>query len=78
VDGVLTDFAQLTLAIGEEIRGSTTLAQGINDDFDSTSAKLKGTMTRMLRMAERTGIGWRIWAGFFAAVTFLFWYVWLF
>jgi blocked early in transport 1 len=74
----LTGFAQLTLKIGDEIRGSTALAQSINDDFDSTSSRLKGTMNRMLRMAERTGIGWRVWAGFFAAVIFLFWYVWLF
>jgi blocked-early-in-transport protein 1 len=74
----LTGFAQLTLKIGDEIRGSTALAHSINDDFDSTSSRLKGTMNRMLRMAERTGIGWRVWAGFFAAVIFLFWYVWLF
>jgi blocked-early-in-transport protein 1 len=35
-------------------------------------------MTRMLRMAERTGVGWKVWLGFFAAVFFLFFYVWLF
>lgn len=35
-------------------------------------------MKRMLRMAERTGVGWRVWVGFFAAVMLLFWYVWLF
>ena len=50
----------------------------MNDTFESTSGRLKNTMNRMLRMAERTGIGWRVWAGFFAAVIFLFWYVWLF
>jgi blocked-early-in-transport protein 1 len=35
-------------------------------------------MRRMLRMAESTGVGWRVWLGFFAAVMLLFFYVWLF
>jgi blocked-early-in-transport protein 1 len=34
-------------------------------------------MTRMLRMAERTGVGWRVWLVFLLAVFFLFFYVWL-
>jgi blocked-early-in-transport protein 1 len=32
----------------------------------------------MLLMAEKTGVGWRVWVGFFAAVMLLFIYVWLF
>jgi len=68
----------MTLAIGDEIRDSTALAEKMNDSFDSTRARLRGTMTRMLRMAEKTGVGWRVWLGFFAAVILLFWYVWLF
>lgn len=35
-------------------------------------------MNRMLRMAESTGIGWRVWLGFFFAVFLLFFYVWIF
>lgn len=50
----------------------------MNDNFDSTRARLRGTMKRMIRMAEKTGVGWRVWLGFFAAVGLLFWYVWLF
>jgi blocked-early-in-transport protein 1 len=34
-------------------------------------------MNRMLRMAERTGVGWRVWLLFFAAVFMLFFYVWV-
>jgi blocked-early-in-transport protein 1 len=67
----------LTIAIGSEIRDSTNLANSMNDGFDSTSTRLKGTMNRMLRMAEKTGVGWKAWLGFFAAVILLFWYVWL-
>lgn len=69
---------QLTMKIGDEIRDSTALAEKMNDGFGNTSAKLKGTMNRMLRMAQKTGVGWKVWVGFFAAVIMLFWYVWLF
>lgn len=50
----------------------------MNDSFDSTRQRLRGTMKRMLRMAERTGVGWKVWLAFFAAIILLFWYVWLF
>ncbi|KAK2733206.1 protein transport protein bet1 [Myotisia sp. PD_48] len=68
----------ISVAIGHEIKDSTALAEKMNDTFDSTRVRLKGTMNRMLRMAERTGVGWRIWLLFFTAVFFLFAYVWLF
>ncbi|KAI9792295.1 MAG: protein transport protein bet1 [Peltula sp. TS41687] len=69
---------QITLAIGDEIRDSTALAEKMNDQFDSTRSRIKGTMNRMLRMAERTGVGWKVWLLFFAAVSGLFLWVWLF
>jgi blocked-early-in-transport protein 1 len=68
----------MTMAIGDEIRESSALAEKMNSSFENTSLRLKGTMNRMLRMAEKTGVGWRVWLGFFAAVIVLFWYVWLF
>ncbi|KZZ97060.1 Appr-1-p processing [Ascosphaera apis ARSEF 7405] len=45
----------VTLAIGDEIRDSTALAEKMNETFDTTRVKLRGTMNRMLRMAEKTG-----------------------
>lgn len=69
---------QLTSAIGDEIRDSTALAEKMNDTFDNTRARLRGTMNRMLRMAEKTGVSWKVWLMFFAAVIVLFWYVRLF
>lgn len=74
----VSQLKQLSMAIGEEIRDSSSLAQTINDSFENTSVKLKGTMRRMLRMAEKTGVGWRVWLGFFVAVWLIFFYVWLF
>lgn len=74
----VSQLKQLSIAIGDEIRDSSSLAATINDSFENTSVKLKGTMRRMLRMAERTGVGWKVWLGFFAAVWLIFVYVWLF
>lgn len=68
----------MTVAIGDEIRDSSALAEKMNDSYDATRARLRSTMNRMLLMAERTGVGWRVWLGFFAAVGMLFTYVWLF
>ena len=50
----------------------------MNDAFEDTRIRLRGTMNRMLLMAEKTGVGWRVWLGFFALIIFLFLYVWLF
>ncbi len=69
---------QMTLAIGDEIRESSALVEKMNDSFDNTRIRLRGTMNRMLLMAERTGVGWKVWLAFFAAVAFLFFYVWVF
>ena len=77
-DRVADPCCQLTVAIGDEIRDSTALAEKMNDSFDGTRVRLRGTMRRMLRMADRTGISWKAWLAFFAAVIVLFWYVWLF
>ncbi|KAK2793613.1 protein transport protein bet1 [Onygenales sp. PD_10] len=68
----------ITIAIGDEIRDSSALAEKMNDTFDNTRVRLRGTMNRMLVMAEKTGVGWRVWLGFFCAVFMLFTYVWLF
>ncbi|KAI9671216.1 MAG: protein transport protein bet1 [Caeruleum heppii] len=77
LSGKVQQFKDLTLQIGHEIRSSSALASDINDSFDSTRQRLRGTMGRMLRMAKKTGVGWRVWLGFFAAVVLVFWWVWL-
>ncbi|KAJ9636523.1 uncharacterized protein PV06_01569 [Exophiala oligosperma] len=74
----VSQLKTLTIAIGDEIRDSSTLASQINDTFENTGVRLRGTMRRMLRMAERTGVGWKVWVLFFVAVWALFAWVWLF
>ena len=67
---------QITLAIGDEIRDTSNMSD-LNDSFDNTRVRLRGNMTRMLRMAERTGVGWRVWLAFFVAVFMLFAWIWI-
>ena len=67
----------MTNLIGDEIRDSTALTEKMNDQFENSRNKIKGTMNRMLAMAKKTGVGWKAWVGFFAVVTLLFWWVWL-
>ncbi|KAL6720300.1 protein transport protein bet1 [Lecanora helva] len=74
----LTLSPQLTVSIGDEIRSSSSLADTMNDSFDNTRVRLRGTMNRMLVMAEKTGVGWKVWVLFFLAVWLIFVYVWLF
>ena len=81
VEGILgkvRTLKDMTVAIGDEIRESSALAEKMNDTFDRTRVRLRGTMNRMLLMAERSGIPWKVWLGFFAAVILIFTYVWLF
>lgn len=81
IDGIMGKvrvLKDMTVAIGDEIRESSALAEKMNDQFDNMRLRVRGTMNRMLLMAERTGVGWRVWLGFFAAVVLLFVYVWLF
>jgi len=81
VEGIMGKVRQLkdmSIAIGDEIRESSALAEKMNESFDKTRLKLRGTMNRMLVMAEKTGVGWKVWLLFFLAVALLFVYVWLF
>ncbi|GKZ36181.1 protein transport protein bet1 [Aspergillus brasiliensis] len=66
----------LTVAIGDEIRDTSTISD-LSNTFENTRVRLRGNMNRMLRMAERTGVGWKVWLAFFFAVFLLFFYVWL-
>ncbi|PYH33223.1 SNARE domain- containing protein [Aspergillus neoniger CBS 115656] len=48
----------LTVAIGDEIRDTSTISD-LNNTFENTRVRLRGNMNRMLRMAERTGVSWK-------------------
>ncbi|KAL9109581.1 MAG: hypothetical protein Q9227_005761 [Pyrenula ochraceoflavens] len=76
--GKVSQFKTLAVAMGDEIRESSAFAEKLNETFENSQVRLRGTMKRMLRMAEKTGIGWRVWLLFFVAVWAIFAWVWLF
>jgi blocked-early-in-transport protein 1 len=76
--GKVRQLKDMTLLISDEIQSSTALAEKMNNSFDGTRHKLQGTMNRMLVMAKKTGVGWRVWLLFFAAVGAVFFWVWVF
>ncbi|OAA52118.1 Target SNARE coiled-coil domain protein [Cordyceps fumosorosea ARSEF 2679] len=76
--GKVRTLKDMSVAIGDEIRDSSALAEKMNDTFDRTRVRLRGTMNRMLVMAQRSGIPWKVWLLFFLAVVMIFTYVWLF
>ncbi|KAI6249487.1 hypothetical protein HI914_02248 [Erysiphe necator] len=81
VEGILGKVRQLknlTVAIGDEIRESSELASMMNERFEGTRVRLRGNMSRMLVMAQKTGVGWKAWLIFFLAVVLLFCWVRLF
>jgi len=81
VSGILDKVGilkSMSVAMGDEIRDSTAMMEKMNDTFDNTRLRVRGTMNRMMIMADRTGVGWRVWLGFFVAVIVIFLYVWLF
>ncbi|PQE24083.1 hypothetical protein CJF31_00011588 [Rutstroemia sp. NJR-2017a BVV2] len=80
VEGIMGKVKQLktmTIAIGDEIRESSALAEKMNDSFENTRVRIRGTMNRMLIMSQKTGVSWKVWLMFFAAVFGLFFWVWV-
>ncbi|KAH6642739.1 hypothetical protein C7974DRAFT_469030 [Boeremia exigua] len=73
--GKVKMLKDLTHLIGDEIRDSTSLAEKMNDQFENSRNKIRGTMNRMLSMAKKTGVGWKAWVAFFVALILLFWLV---
>ena len=63
---------QIILAIRDRIRDFSKIADVMKASFDHTRVRLRGTMNRTLRMAEKTGVGWRVMLRCFAAVIFVF------
>ncbi|GMF13488.1 unnamed protein product [[Candida] boidinii] len=67
----------LGLRMGTEIKKSHLSLDGLQNDMELGQKRLKMTFNRMLIMAERTGISWKIWVSFFLIIFTLFFWVWL-
>jgi blocked-early-in-transport protein 1 len=52
-------------------------ADNQEEGFENARTRLKGTFNRMMVMAERSGVGWRMWLLVFALIFLVFFYVWI-
>jgi blocked-early-in-transport protein 1 len=73
--GALKD---LSLAMGDQINKSKDTIVELGEDMGLSSEKIKNNMNRMRRFVERSGVGWKVWAGFTVILMWLFIWVWLF
>ncbi len=67
---------QITVKIGDEVRDSNKLLSDMENNFETAKVKLRGTFNRMIRMAERSGVGWRAWLALFGFIFLIFFFVW--
>lgn len=69
--------SQITISIGNEVRDSTKMLNGMNDTFDTTQGFLAGTFKRMNVMAAKQGGRWWYWMLFLIFVFWIFVFRWL-
>lgn len=67
----------ITVKIGDEVRDSNNLLTNLENNFEGARTRLKGTYSRMVVMADRSGISLKMWLIFFGIVFIFFFYVWL-
>ncbi|GAA5863337.1 hypothetical protein JCM5296_003538 [Sporobolomyces johnsonii] len=67
----------ITINIGNEVRDSTKLLNGMNDTFGETGDFLGGTMKKMKKMARRQGGQWCLWIAFLFVVSCVFFWTWV-
>ncbi|GAA6054997.1 hypothetical protein JCM3770_000485 [Rhodotorula araucariae] len=67
----------ITINIGNEVRDSTKMLNGMNDTFGETGSFLSGTMTKMKKMSRRQGGQWCMWMVFLGIVGTVFFWTWL-
>lgn len=73
----LKALKQLSLKMGDEIRGSSDTVNNLNDTFQNTTIKLKSTFNNMMVMASKSGVSIKMWLLIFFIVAILFVWVWI-
>ncbi|AET39531.1 Bet1p Ecym_4492 [Eremothecium cymbalariae DBVPG len=73
----LKALKNLSLRMGEEIRGSSHTLDELGNTFEQGSVKLKRTFNKMMIMAKKSKISIKTWLLIFFSVGVLFFYVWI-
>lgn len=74
--GKVRMLKDVTNKIGDHINSDNQFLGEMEETFSNAGTRLKGTYSRMMRMAERSGVGWRAWLIVFALIFLVFFYVW--
>ncbi|ODV86966.1 hypothetical protein CANARDRAFT_27307 [[Candida] arabinofermentans NRRL YB-2248] len=74
----ISALKNLSLKMGDEINKSKLNLNSFGGDMESTMNNVKGNFKRMIIMADKTGISWKIWLLFFGVIFFVFFWVWIF
>ncbi|KAH3661362.1 hypothetical protein OGAPHI_006769 [Ogataea philodendri] len=67
----------LSLMMGDEINKSKLNLSALGGDMDQTRNRIRTNFNKMVIMADKTGISWKIWLLFFTLVFWFFMWVWL-
>lgn len=73
----VTALKNLSLRMGEEIRGSNETTAKLGDIFEGTGKQLKSTYRDMMKMAKNSRIPLKTWLIIFFTVSLLFFWVWI-
>lgn len=73
----LKALKQLSLKMGDEIRGSSNTVNNLNNTFQNTTIKLKSTFNNMMEMASKSGVSVKTWLLIFFIVAIFFFWVWI-
>lgn len=75
ISSKISVLKDLTLNIGKESKATNGLLDSLGEQFGNTRSRVKGTMTRMIKTADESGVGWRQWLLFILFVIACFWLV---
>ncbi|QPG76955.1 hypothetical protein FOA43_004349 [Brettanomyces nanus] len=74
----ISALKDLSLKMGDQINQSRLNLGSLSSNMEAAGHRIMGNMKRMKIMADKTGISWKIWLGFFCFVFLIFFWVWLF
>lgn len=75
ISSKISVLKDLSLNIGKEASNTNGVLSTLGEQFDSARTSVKGTVKRLVKTADESGVGWRQWLLFAGFVVFCFWVV---
>lgn len=74
----ISALKDLSSSMNDQINKSKRSIVELSEDMGLSSEKIKWNMGRMRRFVEQSGVGWKVWFGFFVVILWWFIWVWIF